>query len=336
MKTKTLLAMAAALAASVASASAAEVELKLSSMFPPGHFVHTLIMNPWAEALAEKTGGRVNVTLSAAGSALGDATRQFDQARAGVVDLAIGIPGIPRGRHPRTALVELPFVVPDSGVATCALMAAVDDLAPDFPGTKVIYLTSTEPSAVHLNREAKGLEDLSGLRVRTPGPAITSLLEHYGATPVGLPPTQIYENAERKVIDGNVMPWGPVGAFKLYEVFDTHIDAKINPVGMYMVMNQAKYDSLPDDIKAAFEETNAEWFTPANWGKWWSDTDQTAIDAAKERGNTIVEIDEETRGKWREDLSGAIDAYLANESDMDADEARRIYGRLGEAVAGCQ
>ncbi len=129
---------ALALIAGTASAmpvKAADIELKISTMFPSTHFIQTLALEPWAKAIEEKTNGKVHFTFFPAGSALGNATRQFDQVRNGIVDIAVGIPAIPRGRHPRTVLIELPFTVPNATVGTCALMKEQDDVKADFPGT---------------------------------------------------------------------------------------------------------------------------------------------------------------------------------------------------------
>ena len=303
-------------------------------MFPSTHFINTLAMQPWADEIEKRTDGRVHFTLFPAGSALGDATKQFDQARAGVSDVAVGIPAIPRGRHPKSVLVELPFTVPDAEVGTCAMMAMQDTFASDYPDTKVLYLTVTEPSGAHTSEKVASLDDLKGLRIRTPTPAITAMLEEIGATPVGMPPTEIYESVERGVIDGNIMPWGPVGAFNLQEVLKYHIDAGINPVAMYIVFNQRKFDNLPEDIQQVIDEVSDEVFS--NWGRWWAETDQVAIDAAKEAGNEIIPMSDEERETWRVRLTPVIDNYLANDSDMPVEEAKATYAKIREAVAGCE
>lgn len=337
MKMKQLIATTT-VAASVAwgtSAPAAEYELDISTMFPSTHFIQTLALEKWAEEIEERTDGRVAFTFHPAGSSLGDATRQFDQVRSGVVDVSVGIPAIPRGRHPRTTLIELPFTVPDSDVGTCALMEVQDQLKPDFPGTKILSLTVTEPSAAHTTERISSLDDLEGMRIRTPTPAITAMLEHIGATPVGMPPTEIYESVERGVVDGNIMPWGPVGAFKLWEVLEYHYDARINPVSMYVLMNQSTYDSLPEDVRQVIDDMSGDWFTQ-RWGKWWSDTDQDAIDAARDNGNEIIEVSDEEREQWRERLQPVIDEYLEEESELGREEARALHEDMRAAVARCQ
>lgn len=334
MKKLVLGALAATVGLGASPAPAAEYEMKISTMFPSTHYIQTLALEPWAQKIEERTDGRVHFTFHAAGSALGDATKQFDQVRAGVVDVAVGIPAIPRGRHPRTTLIELPFTVPSSHVGTCALMDIYDEhLMEDFPGTHVLSLTITEPSAVHTTEKITKLDELEGMRIRTPTPAITAMLEHLGATPVGMPPTQIYESVERGVVSGNVMPWGPVGAFKLWEVLNYHLDARINPVSMYTLMNQSRYESLPEDIRAVIDETSAEWFHP-NWGDWWQETDQEAIDAAKANGNEVITMPDEERDQWRDRLQPVIDDYLENKAGVD--NADEIYAAMRAAVKACE
>lgn len=325
----------AALCLGAMPASAAEIELKISTMFPSTHFIQQRALEPWAKSIEEKSGGRVHFTFFPAGSALGDATRQFDQAKAGVVDISVGIPAIPRGRHPRTVLIELPFVSPSAEVGTCALMGVYEkDLLADFPGTKVLSLTVTESSAVHTKAKIADLDELKGMRIRTPTPAISAMLEMLGATPVGMPPTQIYESVERGVVDGNVMPWGPVGAFKLWEVLHYHITARVNPVSMYVLMNEDRYNGLPDDIRKIIDQTSAEWLTP-QWGKLWHDTDQEAIEAAKGNGNEIIDMPDAARASWNERLKPVIDSYLAKEAET-LPEANAIYDDMRAAVAKCQ
>jgi TRAP-type C4-dicarboxylate transport system substrate-binding protein len=322
--------MAALLAGTAAGiAQAAEIELKVSHMFPPTHFVQKLALEPWAKSIEEKSGGRVKITFFAAGSALGDATKQFDQVRAGVVDVAVGIPAIPRGRHPRSTLIELPFTVKSAEAGTKALADVQDKLKDDFPGTVILNLTVTEPSAVHTKQPVTDLEQLKGVRVRAPTPSVTAMLEGFGATPVGMPPTQIYENAERGVIDGNVMPWGPVGAFKLYEVFKNHLNARIDAVAMYTLMNERRYNALPADIRKLFDESKP--FFTASWGKWWKDTDELAIEAAKKAGNKVTDVPDATREAWRAKMKPVVDKYI-EEQAKTVSNAREIYDAMVAAL----
>ncbi|MGZ9116952.1 MAG: TRAP transporter substrate-binding protein [Methylocystis sp.] len=317
--------LTAAIGLPAGTSGAAEFELKLSSMFPPTHFINTRALEPWAKSVEEKSNGRVHITLFAAGSALGDATKQFDQVRAGVVDIAVGIPAIPRGRHPRTILMELPFTIKGSAGGTKALAELQDKLKDDYPGTRIINLTITEPSAVHTKQPIDDLDQLKGVRMRAPTPSVTAMLEALGATPVGMPPTQVYESAERGVIDGNVMPWGPVGAFKLHEVFKNHLNARIDAVTMYTLINENKYNALPPDIKKLIDDGGPH-FT-ALWSTLWKTTDDAAIETAKKAGNKVNEMPDAKRDAWRAKLRPVVDKYI-DEQAKTLPNARELYDAM--------
>lgn len=312
------------------AASAAEYELKMSLMFPPTHFIQTRAMEPWAKMIEQKTNGRVHFTIFSAGSALGDATKQFDQVRSGVVDVAVSIPAIPRGRHPRTTLMELPFTIKSSKAGTLALMDLYDKyLKADFPGTVMLNMTITEPSAVHTKQPITDLDQLKGVRVRAPTPSVTAMLNAMGATPVGMPPTQIYESAERGVIDGNVMPWGPVGAFKLYEVFHNHLNAHIDAVTMYTLMNENRYKALPADIRKVIDDSKP--FLVDIWTKLWKETDDAAIETARKAGNKIVDLPDARRNEWRAKMKPVVDQYIAEQAKT-VPNSQEIYDAMTAAL----
>jgi len=325
MRMKSIL-LGAAVALVAGNAVAAEYELKMSLMFPPTHFIQTRAMEPWAKMIEEKTGGRVHFTIFSAGSALGDATKQFDQVRSGVVDVAVSIPAIPRGRHPRTTLMELPFTIKTSAGGTKALMELYDKyLKADYPGTVMLNMTITEPSAVHTRNPITDLDQLKGVRTRAPTPSVTAMLNAIGATPVGMPPTQIYESAERGVIDGNVMPWGPVGAFKVYEIFKNHLNARIDAVAMYTLMNENRYKSLPPDIRKVIDDSRP--YLVDIWTKLWKETDDAAIETARKAGNKIVDLPDARRDEWRVKMKPVVDQYI-DEQAKAVPNSREIYDAM--------
>jgi len=320
---KYLIAAIAAVACAT-NAMAAEFELKLSTMFPATHFVHTLVLSPWAKEIEAKTNGRVHITFFVAGSALGDPTRQFDQVRNGIVDISVGLPAIPRGRHPRTTLIELPFTVSSSYAGTRALMELYDaHLAADFPGTKLLSLTHTEPTVIHTKQKVTNFEHLKGMRIRVPTPAATAILNGIGAVPIGMGPSQIYESVERGVLDGAVMPWGPTDSFKLWELLKFHYDAKFDNISMYVLMNQRRYESFPPDVKKVIDEMSGDWFT-SRWSKWWIDTDQITIDKAIKAGNQITVMPPDQRKAWQEKFKPVVDNYL-EELSKTLPDARKLY-----------
>ena len=97
--------------------------LKISHYLPAGHGFQTDFLGPWAAELEQRTNGRVKAEIFPGTSSFGNAARQADQVRAGVIDIALGLRGIPRGRFERSSVFELPFVVSDAGAGTRAMWA---------------------------------------------------------------------------------------------------------------------------------------------------------------------------------------------------------------------
>jgi TRAP-type C4-dicarboxylate transport system substrate-binding protein len=158
------------------------------------------------------------------------------------------------------------------------------------------------------------------------------MLEFLGATPVGLPPGQIYENLEKGTVDAVVMPWGPIGAFKLQEVTTSHLDVHAYTVSQYTVMNQRKYDALPTDLKKVIDEMSGQWFTD-RWGKLWADTDEEAKQMALKRGNTVIPVSDDVRNKWRKEFQPLIESYLAEQEKAGVKNIREVFAAMTNQIA---
>lgn len=259
-------------------AQADTIELKLSHFLPSSHPTQKDFLEPWAKELEERTNGQVKVTIYPAGSAFGHVAKQFDQVRAGVVDISHGLTGFPRGRLPRTLIMDLPFLTKSSNAASRALWDLYPEyLAEEYKGLKMMALHAHNPGLIHTKgKQVKTMDDMKGLRLRSPSAAISMMLKQLGATPVGLPPTQVYENLQKGVIDGNVFPFEAVHGFKLYEVLDYHLDAKAYATSFYFVMNEKKYTSLPADVQAVIDDMSGESLV-AKFGPWWDSWDKPGI-----------------------------------------------------------
>lgn len=326
---------AIAIALFVARPAAAEtIQLKLSHFLPPVHGIQTDFIGPWARELERRTHGKVKVTIYPGGTEFGNVFKQLDQVRAGVVDIAHGLTGIPRGRFPRTAIIDLPFLTQSADAATRALWAAYPKyLKPEYKGLKVLALHAHNGGLIHTrSKRVKTMEDLKGLRIRTPSPAISEMLRYLGATPVGMPPGKVYENLQKGVIDGTVFPWDPVKSFNLAEVLKYHLDARAYTVSFYFVMNQKKYDSLPADVRKAIDDISGDNLIP-KFGPWWNKWDAPGLAAAKARGNVITKLSAAERARWRKALQPMIDAWLDKLEKSGVKNARQIYASFQGTIA---
>jgi TRAP-type C4-dicarboxylate transport system substrate-binding protein len=317
------------------SAQAQQITLKFSHFVPATHGMQTDFIEPWAKALSEKTGGKVKVDIHAANSAFGNTARQADQVKAGATDIALGLRGIPRGRFERTSIFELPFVVGDAYSGSKAVWDLYKDgtLKPDYEGLKVLALMTHHGGLIHTrSKPVRSLEDLKGLRLRTPSDTVSAMLSFLGASPVGLPPGQIYENMQKNVIDGLVTVWDLVSWSKLNELVKFHTDARMYTAVFYVVMDQKRFDALPPDVQKAIDELSGDALV-AQFGPWWDKWDADGLADAKARGNQIIPVSDEQRGQWRQQLQPMIDDYLADLERKGIKDARAIYEKAQARVA---
>lgn len=317
-----------------APARAAEIELVATHFVSALHGIQTDVLEPWAAELARRTQGRVHVTIHPGGSALGNINQQFDQVRAGVTDIAFGLNGIPRGRFPRTSIMALPFMTASADAATRALWDVFPDyLAEEYPGVHVLALTAHNGGMIHTStRQVTTAEDLVGLRIRAPSPEVTSMLEYLGASPVGLPPGEVYEGLQRGTLDGAIFPWDPVKSMRIAEVVRYHLEIGCYTVPFYLVMNERRYRSLPDDVRQAIDDISGQALIE-KFGGWWDKWDAAGRAAAVERGNVISTLSDAERESWRARLQPMIEAWLAGLEDQGIDDAREIYDAMRARIA---
>lgn len=323
-----------ALALSLALPAAAETTLKVSHYLPSVHGIHTDFIKPWTEDVSACTNGEVTFEIFPAGSQLGNVARQQEQVMAGVVDIAHGLHGIPRGRFPRTSVIDMPFLTDDAGAATYALWKMLpDELAEEYKGLKVLALHAHNGGLIHTNeKKVETMEDMKGLRIRTPSPAVSEMLTFLGATPQGLPPGEVYESLQRGVIDGTVFPWDPVKSFGLNEVLKYHLDAGAYTVSFFYVMNENSYNALSEEAQACIDKYSGDALVP-KFDQWWDEWDAPGRQEAVDAGHEISELSEEERQRWREALAPMIEDYLDTLEGQGIDDAREIYARMQELVA---
>jgi tripartite ATP-independent transporter DctP family solute receptor len=132
--------------------------------------------------------------------------------------------------------------------------------------------------------------DLKGVRMRTPGaPVWLETVRAMGATPTGMPWSEVYSAMQTKVIDGLEAQHPAVYGAKLYEVVKYVTKTEHIYLITGIVTSRTWFDKLPADQQAILtEETVAA-------GKWASEkTIESLADYEKklrEKGVIVAEID---------------------------------------------
>lgn len=325
-----------ALLAFSGTAAAQTVDLKLAHFLPTANGMHSDFMEPWARELETCSGGEVEVTIFPGGTQLGNPGKIYDAVRAGAVDIAQGLSGIPGGRFERTRIAELPFLFDNADEATRAIWSVFPEhLEEEFPGVKILAIHAHNPGQVHTTeKQVTTTEDLQGLRLRFPTAAASAMISALGGNPVGLPPGAVYENAEKGVIDGAVFTWDTMASFNLAEVMKYHLDAKAYVTTFWFGMNQNTYDGLSEKVKACVDAQSGEALI-SKFGDWWNSWDKAGYDRVVAEGHDITTLSDEERAKWAATLEPMVTKFIADLEAKGIDDATAIHDKL-KAFADAQ
>ena len=247
----------------------AQEELKLHSFVPPTHVIWTDVITPWSQEVARLSNNKLTVRLFPAMQLGGRPPELYRQVVQGITDATFTLPGYTSADFPMMALTELPGTANSADDGTRKLWANFDKfLAREYKDTKVLMLwNSDSASLMSKSKPIRTLEDLKGMKIRTPSAAQSAQLEALGATPIDMPVTQIYNNLDRGVIDATMIPMSAALDFKLIEVAKYFtIDAPLGRSPFLVAMNKARYDKLPADLRKVIDDTTGLQSQPQGGG----------------------------------------------------------------------
>ncbi len=106
----------------------------------------------------------------------------------------------------------------------------------------------------HKSKFLKTPEDWQGQKMRLGGRWQSELGKLWGASPVFMPPSELYLAQQRGVIDGYMLIWDIVNGLKLYEVSPYIMDSGFSNNIEIVTMNLKKWNELTAADQAVFNE----------------------------------------------------------------------------------
>ncbi len=309
------------------------IELKLAHFFPSTHPAETELVQPWAKAVEEATGGRVKIT-SYPGETLLKANATYDGVVNGIADIGLSCFAYTRGRFPVLEVFELPGVIyENSKVATKVAWEGIQKLNPEeIQDTKLLMVTTTGPGDLFTKVPVRTLEDLKGLTIRATGLSAKTL-EALGATPVAMPQSEAYEALSKGVVKGNLGPVEVLKGWKNAEVTDyvTKTPFLYNTL-FFITMNKDKWESLPADVQQAIEKVNEEYFEKVAMGLWDKQNEEAMKWAVEETQIEVITLPGEEAERWIKLLEPIHDEFVAkmNEKGLNGREILDTVKQLAE------
>lgn len=302
------------LAASLAFAAAADArDLALAYFMGPTHPMNKAVFTPFAEKLAEVSGGELTVSMFPGGALNSSPPKQYSILLDGVADVAFHLPGYTAQLFPITTAVTTPGMCADAVECTEAMWRAIEPIEKEFDA-KILALWANQPQVLFTkDKPIRTLEDIDGLVVRVTSAQDIPFTEALGASAVSQPVTVINQNLTNGVVDAISIDPSAALSFKLHEPAN-YITTNIPGAGsaFVLLMNNGVYNGLSDEEKGWVDEASGKWLS-LEGAKMYKAIGQRGLDVSAENGVEIIELGPEEQARWNDAIDGAMQEWLAGE-----------------------
>ncbi|MDJ0631496.1 MAG: TRAP transporter substrate-binding protein [Rhodobacter sp.] len=301
-------ASAALLATSLAASAA---ELSLAYFMGPKHPMNKAVFTPFAEKLAEVSGGQLTVKQFPGGALNSVPPKQYSILLDGVADIVFTLPGYTGEVFPMTNVINLPGLCDDSVSCTAALQNARELIETEYNAKVLALWANSPPILLTKDKPVRTLDDLQGLKLRVTSSGQVPFVQALGASPVGQPVSVINQNLANGVIDAISIDPSGIGSFKLHEVAN-YLTTWFPGSGsaFVLLLNKDVYDAMSDEEKgwidaaadASLAESGASGFKAST---------ERGLKIAKEAGLEFIDISDEERARWQAVIDETMAEVLA-------------------------
>ncbi|HET56829.1 MAG TPA: C4-dicarboxylate ABC transporter substrate-binding protein, partial [Deltaproteobacteria bacterium] len=156
--------------------------------------------------------------------------------------------------------------------------------------------------------------EIRGMKIRSTGLS-EKVTRALGAVPVGMSQGEAYEALQKGVVEGTFAPIETLKGWKQAEVikYTTECTSIGYTTAMFVVMNRAKWNSLPADIQNIFNAVSAEWID--RHGAVWDKEDNAGREYTLELGNEIITLSPEESERWVAAVKPILEDYAISSKE---------------------
>jgi len=304
----------------------AQVKLNYSIFFAASHR-NSVLATEWAREVEKRSGGKVQITMFYGGT-LTPADKCYDGVVNGISDIGMSCLSYTMGRFPLSEVLDLPQGTTSGLVATRLVNDFYQKFKPkELADAKVLYLHGHGPGLLHTKTPVRTLEDLKGMKIRATGTS-AKIVTALGGAPVAMPMSDSYDAISRGVAQGILCPVESLQGWKLGEVIrhTTQDYGAAYTITFFVVMNRARWDSLPADVQKAIEQVNAEWIEKT--GSAWDEMDKAGAAFAAGLGTSVIPLSAQENARWAKAVEPLFDEYVKDKTAKGLPAA--------EALAWCR
>ena len=325
-----LLASAAALSFSVAGtvSYAKDVTLNLSNEYSATS-IHGVGDARFADLVAKKTGGTVEVVVHYGGALGYKSADHFDAVGEGALEIADTYGGALGGIDPLFLISSLPFFVTTVEEAELLYKVAEPEFKKVFEDNDqiLLYASPWPPSGIWASDAKDSTDALSGLKIRTYDKNGTTVLNELGAAAVRLSWADVVPSISTGAIDAVLTSaeGGVSGSF--WEHFDTFTEIYNYAIPLNFVhISKSTFDTLSEEQQAAVLEAAAE-TRDLNWA---AIPDRLATTYGQLAENNVEVVTSEDDA-YRAALQVAGEAALAEWLESTGDRGQALIDAFNAA-----
>lgn len=296
----------------LATGGAFSKELSLSYFMGPRHPMNKAVFKPFADKLAELSGGTITVKQFPGGALNKVPPKQYSILLSGVADIAFHIPGYTAPLFPKTTVLATPGVCDSAVECTKALLRARSELEKEYKAKVIAIWANAPPILLTRDKPVKSLSDLKGMIVRVPSKADVPYWKAMGAAPVSQPVPVINRNLANKVIDAIAIGASGIGSFKLHEPANYLTTwTPGSSAAFVLLMNQSVYNGLTPEQKAWVDEASGDWLS-LQGGKAFDAAAKRGLGIAKKNGVEFVDLTDEAKAEMNAAIAAPLKAFKAS------------------------
>jgi TRAP-type C4-dicarboxylate transport system substrate-binding protein len=295
--------------------AAEPVTLKFGFPPPASSYDNTHGVGSWIEEVEKASGGTLKIQLFT-GPTLGTFRDIYDRTLTGASQISFSTFGDLAGQFQRTQVASLPFLTRNTADLSMALWKLyADGLLPEYGKVRLLALFSFPNAVLHTNKPIATTADLKGMRIAASSRITSEVVNAFGAAPVSLTPSELYEAVSHRLAAGAITSLGAAKVFKLTEVTTYHLEAPLGAAPGFVFMNKDVYATLPQPAKDAIDK-----FSGASFSKMLGEANELEQRDARDElkaqpGQHVGEPSAAEYARWQASVQPIVDEWVKNTPD---------------------
>lgn len=266
MRSLRVFTVAVSLGAATFTAFTAQAESwDMSIAWPVGNF-HTQNAIAFADAVRERTQGRVDITVHAGGALGLRGPETLRAVRDGIVPIAEMFLAQQAGDAPILSLETMPFLVrsPEELETLYEFsMPVIEETLAGY-GQKLLYIVPWPSQTIFTAEPVASLDDLAGVSIRTTDRNNGEMMEALGMAPVTMPFSDLVPALASGAVQG-VQTSAPTAVdISLWQFADNALPTNHTWASNMVTVNLDRWNALSEEDRAAVEEVAAQ-MQPTFW-----------------------------------------------------------------------